>query len=55
MEQKFNEWFPGVKINEYYFSGQRIDVFYVNNQGITITVEVIWRNKRNRKNLKRCF
>jgi hypothetical protein len=46
MQKKFNEWFPGVKIKEYNFWGQRVDFFYINYQGITITVEVIWRRDK---------
>ena len=46
MQKKFSQWFPGVKIKEYNFWDQRVDFFYINYQGITITLEVIWRTNK---------
>jgi hypothetical protein len=45
MAKKLNDWF-GVTIDEYPSSGQELDIFSINSNGIKLMIEIIWTDSR---------
>jgi hypothetical protein len=41
MVGKLNEWF-GAAITEYPSTGQELDVFSINSEGVKLMIEIIW-------------